>query len=62
MVSTGPLALLRPNGVRQGDGAEHTSLVPQSWRHNVVVELSVEFGNLYVVVEQLLYFVPHTWE
>ena len=58
----GHLALLRSNGVRQRDGAEHTSLVSQCWRHNVVVELRVEFGDLEVVVEQLSYFVPHTWE
>ena len=32
-------ALLQLDSVYQRDGAEHTSLVPQCWRHNVVVGL-----------------------
>jgi len=38
----GHVVLLPLHGVRQCQGAEHTSLVPQGWRHNAVVGLIVE--------------------
>jgi hypothetical protein len=48
--------------VRQRESTEHTSLVPQCWRYNVIVELNLEFWDLYVVVKQLSHLMPHTWE
>jgi hypothetical protein len=32
----GHVVLLRPDSVRQRQGAEHTSLVPQGWRHKAI--------------------------